>query len=143
MEPASPSHRGSPPGIEVALGKGSRTRDDAPRCVRGTVFRVDARAHIWLAPTAEGGLQGAMPSPCRSLLLRTEPGGDAESLVFGVRIAVSSGDSLRPGTEDPAALLWFWATEEAAEAIAVGTSFSLLYPSRVVGNGIVEAVLDG
>jgi hypothetical protein len=104
---------------------------------------MDARAHIWLVATAYGGLRGAMPSPCRSLLLRTEPVGDVEPVIIGVQIAVSSENVLRPGAEDPAALLSFWDEAGAAAAVTVGTEFSLLYPSRVVGKGVVKAVLDG
>jgi hypothetical protein len=98
------------------------------------------QARVRLLPTEDGGLQGPMPTPCQSLLLRVTD----SSTDIGVRIATDSGASLMPGsTED--VTLTFWAEDVVAEDVVVeriqsGVKFVLRYPVRVVAEGEVTRV---
>lgn len=82
-----------------------------------------------------------MPSPCRSLILRVEDDLDGEERVdLGVQVSTSSGEPLHPGAAEMVVELNFWA-DLADVYVVPGTSFTLRYPSRIVGRGHVLEML--
>lgn len=100
-----------------------------------------AEARISLLPTGSGGLRDALPTGTRSLMLAfrsLEAGG--EDVMIGAVIDVAGGSALRPGAEQIAVVLRFWA-DDASVYATPGTRFTLWY-GRAVGEGVVTRVAD-
>src|SRR4051794_22742078 len=94
---------------------------------------VRASARIVLANRAAGGLDVAMPSGTRSLLLQFQTPTGAVSV--GAVITTTDGAPLSPGSAPVDVDLLCWA-DEAAKYVAPGREFSLWY-GRTVGSGCV------
>jgi hypothetical protein len=102
---------------------------------------VHARARIELDEAAAGGLLEPMPSPCRSLLLRVEHDvADEDEVSLGVQITTDSAEPLAPGQSGVPVELHFW-SDLADVFVVPSTRFTLRYPNRVVGRGVVLDVL--
>jgi hypothetical protein len=100
-----------------------------------------AEARVSLLPTGSAGLRDALPTGTRSLTLAfhsLEAG--AEDVMIGAVIDVVGDSALRPGSEEIAVVLRFWA-DEAPVYATPGTRFALWY-GRVVGEGVITRVVD-
>lgn len=104
-----------------------------------TAYVMRVVADFILLTSEDGGLTAPMPTPCRSLLLRTDAGPGVGTVSVGVSISTASGEPLRPGASLASALFAFW--DDIAEVyLSQGRQFELCYPNRVVGRGVITSV---
>lgn len=100
---------------------------------------IAALADFKLLDADDGGLVGAMETPCRSLLLHTDAGPGIGPVALGVLITTASGAPLVAGHSLRGARLDFW-VDLAELYVREGQPFELGYPNRVVGRGVVSSV---
>ena len=100
---------------------------------------IGAFADFALLSAEDGGLRTAMQTPCRSLLLRLDGGGEIGEVVLGVLISRDSGDSLTPGEAVTRARFDFW-DDVAAVYVTPGQAFELCYPIRAVARGTITSL---
>jgi hypothetical protein len=99
-----------------------------------------AQAQVSLAPASAGGLQTALPTGTRSLMLAFTSAEDwGKEEMIGAIIDVIDGTELRPGVEGVAVVLRFW-TDAATIYATPGRAFRLWY-GRVVGEGVITTPL--
>lgn len=91
---------------------------------------------LCMLPTEDGGLVKAQATGTRSLYFHF--GWAGVDVDFGGFLDLDNGTDVEPGVGPVAGVLTLWASE--ASSIEPGQTFSIRYPRRVVGYGLVLKV---